>query len=69
MTELLSIVAAAKELSISPWTIRAHMREGSITPVRCGRRVLITRAELDRIVREGLPSLSAKKPDGNRTAS
>lgn len=61
MTELVSIVEAAKELSISPWTIRAHLKGGTITPVRCGRRVLIPRNEVDRIAREGLPSLKGSQ--------
>ena len=65
MTELLSIEDAAKALSLSPWTLRSHLRAGgAIVPVRCGRRVLISRNEIERIAREGLPSLpgpAAKK--------
>jgi len=59
MTELVSIADAAKELSLSPWTIRAHLkRGGTIKAVRCGRRVLIPRKEIERLANEGLPSLS-----------
>ena len=60
--ELLSLDAAARTLSVSPWTLRAHVRLGVISVVRCGRRVLISRAEVARIVREGLPSLRAGRP-------
>jgi excisionase family DNA binding protein len=55
--ELLSIEEAARNLSVSPWTLRAHVKLGRIAIVRCGRRVLISRAEVERIAREGLPSL------------
>lgn len=55
--ELLSIEESARNLSVSPWTLRAHVKRGEIAIVRCGRRVLISRAEVTRIAREGLPSL------------
>ena len=66
MTELLSIEHAAKALALSPWTIRAHLKGGTITPVRCGRRVLISRNEVDRIAREGLPSLKGSHGSAGR---
>lgn len=56
--ELLSIEESARNLSVSPWTLRAHVRRGEIAVVRCGRRVLISRGEVSRIAREGLPTLS-----------
>lgn len=56
--ELLSIEESARNLSVSPWTVRAHIRSGEIAVVRCGRRVLVSRAEVARIAREGLPTLS-----------
>lgn len=55
--QLLSIDEAAKTLSVSPWTVRAHVRQGTISVVRCGRRVLIPRAELVRVAQKGLPPL------------
>jgi excisionase family DNA binding protein len=62
--ELLSIEASARNLSVSPWTLRAHIKRGEIAVVRCGRRVLISQAEVTRIAREGLPSLGiASKED------
>jgi excisionase family DNA binding protein len=60
MTELFSIEEAAKTLSLSPWTLRAHLKRGAIKPVRFGRRVLISRAEVERLAAEGLPSLGQK---------
>ena len=60
MTELLSIEDAAKALCLSPWTVRAHLKRGAIKPIRFGRRVLISRAEIERLATEGLPSLRSK---------
>jgi excisionase family DNA binding protein len=57
MTDLMAIQEVAKVLSISPWTVRAHLRRGNIRPVRCGRRVLVHREEVDRVSRQGLPTL------------
>ena len=50
---LQSIESAAKTLSLSPWTVRAYIRQGRIRPVRIGRRVLIEPGEIQRIVEEG----------------
>ena len=57
--KLLTIEGAAQVLgAISPWTLRKHIGRGSIVAVRLGRRVFIDTTELDRIRREGLPTLS-----------
>jgi excisionase family DNA binding protein len=53
---LQSIEAAAVSLSISPWTVRAFIRQGKIRPVRIGRRVLIEPQEIRRIVEAGRDS-------------
>ncbi len=55
--ELVSVPEAARILSLSPWTIRAHVKRKSIMATRCGRRVLVPKAEIARIRQEGLPSL------------
>lgn len=55
---MLSVEDSARALSISPWSLRSHIQRGNVSPTRIGRRVLIARAELERIVREGLPSLA-----------
>jgi len=52
MKPLYDVNGAAQMLRISPWTIRAHIRNGKLTPVRIGRRVLLEEAELERLVAE-----------------
>ena len=51
--KLENIESAAKALSLSPWTVRAYIRQGKIRPVRIGRRVLIEPAEIRRLIEEG----------------
>jgi len=53
MEPLLSVNDAARMLSISPWTIRLRIREGMLSPIRLGRRVLLEQSELQRLVNEG----------------
>lgn len=53
MEKLLDVETAAEALSLSPWSIRAYIRQGKIRAVRIGRRVLIEPAEIRRIVEEG----------------
>lgn len=43
---------------ISPWTLRKHIAVGNVKVTRIGRRVLLTAEEIERIRREGLPSLA-----------
>jgi excisionase family DNA binding protein len=54
---LYSIEEAAQALGVSPWTLRAHRKNGSLEIVNAGRRVLVSSATIDRVSREGLPSL------------
>jgi excisionase family DNA binding protein len=61
-TRLNSIRQAAKQLGVSPSTLRRDIRLRRIRAVRYGRRVLIPVAELDRIEREGLP-ITAAQPE------
>lgn len=49
--------AAALLGGISVWTIRKHCSRGNIRVTRIGRRVFVTSEEIERIRREGLPSL------------
>ena len=57
---LFSIFDAARELgSISPWTLRKHITQGTIKVTRLGRRVFLRGEEIERIRQEGLPSLRA----------
>lgn len=51
MQPLVDVNGAARLLSISPWTVRAYIRDGKLTPVRIGRLVRFTDQELQRFVR------------------
>ncbi len=50
------IKEAARLTSLSPHTIRWYARTGRIRSVRCGRRIIIPLAELERLAREGVPT-------------
>lgn len=50
MEQLMDIDKAGEFLGISPWTIRAYIRDRKLIPVRLGRRVLLEPAELRRFV-------------------
>jgi len=52
MQPLKSVEEAASLLGISPWTVRAYIRDGKLKPVRLGRRVLLPEEELERLVVE-----------------
>jgi len=45
---------------ISPWTLRKHIAAGTVKVTRIGRRVFLTAEEVERIRRDGLPSLGPK---------
>lgn len=45
---------------VSVWTLRKHISSGRVRVVRLGRRVFLDADELERIRREGLPSLRAE---------
>jgi len=45
---------------VSPWTLRKHISKGNIAVIRLGRRVFISEQEIQRIHREGLPSLKSE---------
>ena len=53
MESLKSIEEAADIWGVSPWTVRAYVRQGKIRPVRIGRRVLIEAQEIQRLIDEG----------------
>jgi excisionase family DNA binding protein len=52
MRSLKNVKQAAELLGISPWTVRAYIQDGKLTPVRIGRRVLLSEEELERFVNE-----------------
>lgn len=67
MTKLLSIKTAAELLSISPWTVRSHIRAGKLRPVRLGRRVLLSETELERVIAENQTQPDAERETGEAT--
>lgn len=50
MKALYDVKTAAQALAVSPWTIRAYIRDGKLKPVRLGRLVRLEEAELERFV-------------------
>jgi excisionase family DNA binding protein len=67
MNKLLSIEAAADVLSISKWTVRSYIRTGKLKPVRIGRRILLTEAELERLITAGQDPPEATPRNGEPT--
>lgn len=62
MRALKSVEEAAGLLGISKWTVRKDIREGRLTPVRLGRRVLLEEAELERFIAEGKKQNAVEAP-------
>src|ERR1700694_5332935 len=61
-SRLYSLVDASQQLGgLSIWSLRKHVFRGNVRPTRLGRRVFLSSAEIARIQREGLPSLSDAK--------
>jgi hypothetical protein len=57
-SRLYSLVDASRQLGeVSIWTLRKHIIRGTVKPTRLGRKVFLSSAEIERIQREGLPSL------------
>jgi excisionase family DNA binding protein len=44
---------AAASVGLSPWTLRAWIRQGKLAAVRLGRRVMIEPGELRKLVEQG----------------
>jgi len=49
----LGLKEAAEAVGLSHWTLRQYIRDGKITAIRLGRRVLIEPSELERLVEQG----------------
>jgi len=58
---LFSVQEAADRLSLSKWILYKHIHFGTVSVTRCGARRLFQREELERICRDGLPSLPTTK--------
>jgi hypothetical protein len=55
---LYNLEDAARVLGkISSWTLRRHLRQGTVSAVRIGRRLFLNADEIRRIQAQGLPSL------------
>lgn len=53
-----SLEEATRELGgVSIWTLRKHISQGTLKPIRLGRRIFLNTEQISRIQREGLPSL------------
>jgi excisionase family DNA binding protein len=50
MTPLLSLRDSAKILGISFWTVRRFIQQGTLTPVRIGRRVLLEQSTIEQFI-------------------
>lgn len=57
---LYSLKRAAETLGgISVWTLRGHVKRGTLPVVHIGKRVLLSRETVEQIADRGLPSLGA----------
>jgi excisionase family DNA binding protein len=59
MEALHDVNDAARLLAVSPWTIRAYIRQGRLHPVRIGRLVRLDEQELERFVAQAKASCCA----------
>ncbi len=50
--QLLTLLAVAKALCVSPHTVRAWVRKGKLRPIRICRRLLFAPEEVARFVKE-----------------
>lgn len=50
MKALHDVRDAAELLAVSPWTIRAYIRQGKLQPIRIGRLVRLEEEEIHRFV-------------------
>ena len=48
--KLLTVKDAAQILSISPWTVRAYIRNGKLRPIRVGRLVRLDEQGLETFI-------------------
>ncbi len=52
MNALHDVNDAATLLAVSPWTIRAYIRQGKLRPVRLGRLVRLDEDEITKFIAE-----------------
>jgi excisionase family DNA binding protein len=61
LKKLINVGGAAEVLAISPWTVRAYVRQGRLTPVRIGRLVRFEEEELSRFIAEAGAQICGSK--------
>jgi excisionase family DNA binding protein len=61
--EFLTVAEVATLLKLNPQTVRNWISAGQLPAVRIGRRVRVTRADLDRVMEAGYRSGSASAPE------
>jgi excisionase family DNA binding protein len=61
MNALHDVKSAAQLLAVSPWTVRAYIRQGKLQPIRIGRLVRLEEEEIHRFV------ASARRSDNDAT--
>jgi excisionase family DNA binding protein len=59
----LNINEAAQLISVSPWTIRAWIKQGKLRATRLGRRVCVTPEALRKLVAEGSQTDATKETE------
>jgi excisionase family DNA binding protein len=50
MQKLLDVKEAGEVLGVSPWTVRAFIRDGKLRPIRVGRLVRLEERELEQFI-------------------
>jgi excisionase family DNA binding protein len=61
MEPLLDVEGAAAFLSVSPWTVRAYIRDGRLQPIRLGRLVRLDAAEIQSFIEAAKLNRSSKQ--------
>lgn len=56
-SKLMTIPEATRELPVSISSLQKHAARGTVRVIRLGKRIFLRQDEIDRIRREGLPSL------------
>jgi excisionase family DNA binding protein len=61
MEALRDVKGAAQLLAVSPWTIRAYIRQGKLRAVRLGRLVRLDQEELARFIAKAKEAASPQE--------
>lgn len=62
--QMVSVLDAALQLSVSPDTVRRLIKRHQIPVVKIGRRCLIDQQTVERIARTGMPPVPDMHPGG-----